>query len=366
MTATAWADSFLDKYKDPDDGWIDLSSFLLDSNLSFLPVPIVITEPALGGGLGLAGAFFHRPPEGTTARDGKFLRPSISAVAALATTNDSWVVGGGHLGIWKDDTIRYTGGGGYASINLDFYGEAGEDSNRSDGLRFNAEGFGILQSIRFRLKDSDWFIGAQWNYYSAEIEFNTTPAVHGIEEDQLDFTNSGIGPTAEYDSRDSNFTPSTGSHVRLNALVYDEAIGGDFDYVGYETKFNHFWQLHERFVLGGRLDGTFIDGDAPFIAEPYIQLRGIPMMRYQGESVVTTEVEGRWDFHPRISLVAFVGAGRAASGFDDLGSAGTEATGGIGIRYFMAKVLGLRGGLDVARGPEETAVYLTIGQAWGQ
>jgi hypothetical protein len=264
LGANTSAEGILDKFKDPDDGWIDMRAFLLDGNLSFLPVPIVVTEPALGGDIGLAGAFFHRPPEGSTTLEGEFLRPSISAVAALVTSNESWVV-------------------------------------------------------------ATWASG------------KTTPS-------------DKPGKVA--------MPPST--------CTSTAKPGGDFDYVGYEAKYNNFWQVHEKFVLGARLDGTTVNGDAPFIAEPFIQLRGIPMMRYQGESVVTTEVEGRWDFHPRISLVVFAGAGRASRSFDDLGSAGTEATGRIGLRYFMAKVLGLRGGLDVARGPEETAVYLTIGQAWGQ
>ena len=33
--------------------------------------------------------------------------------------------------------------------------------------------------------------------------------------------------------------------------------------------------------------------------------------------------------------------------------------------YLMARLLGLRGGIDIARGPEDTAYYLTLGTAWG-
>ena len=37
---------------------------------------------------------------------------------------------------------------------------------------------------------------------------------------------------------------------------------------------------------------------------------------------------------------------------------------GVGIRYLMARMLGMRLGIDVAWGPEDTAVYLTVGHNW--
>ena len=39
-------------------------------------------------------------------------------------------------------------------------------------------------------------------------------------------------------------------------------------------------------------------------------------------------------------------------------------TQGLGVRYFVARKLGLHAGIDVARGPEDTHYYLTVGYAW--
>ena len=52
------AASFFDKFIDPKDGMFDTSNWVLE-NKGFLPVPIVITEPAVGPGLGVAALFFH-------------------------------------------------------------------------------------------------------------------------------------------------------------------------------------------------------------------------------------------------------------------------------------------------------------------
>ena len=42
----------------------------------------------------------------------------------------------------------------------------------------------------------------------------------------------------------------------------------------------------------------------------------------------------------------------------------TVAAGGLGFRYRLARKLGLQSGIDIARGPEDTSIYLTVGSAW--
>jgi hypothetical protein len=63
-------------------------------------------------------------------------------------------------------------------------------------------------------------------------------------------------------------------------------------------------------------------------------------------------------------VLGFVGGGRAADSMSDLASATTRSAYGAGFRYLMAKVLGMRVGIDVARGPEGTYWYLVMGSAW--
>ena len=78
-------------------------------------------------------------------------------------------------------------------------------------------------------------------------------------------------------------------------------------------------------------------------------------------SVFVAEVEPRWDFTARWSLVGFIGAGWAADSVSDFSESDTKVAGGLGFRYLIARRLGLRAGLDIARGPEDTAIYITVG-----
>jgi hypothetical protein len=86
-------------------------------------------------------------------------------------------------------------------------------------------------------------------------------------------------------------------------------------------------------------------------------------MSHQGQYVAQSEAELRWQFTHRYSLVGFMGIANAWNDGDD-DSRGTVVAGGIGFRYELARRYGLHGGLDLAFGPEDPAIYITVGSAW--
>ena len=376
----ALAESFFDQLKGAD-GWFDTSDWVLNNAVGFMPVPIIITEPAVGEGLGLAALFFH-PPKGysqeefeTTraqqierqsdehSKQQKFVLPNITAVAAAKTNNGTWFVGGGHFAHWKNDRVRYQGLVGYASINLQFYGGGGVPPI-GNGIGFNIEGMLLQQPLSFRWKDSNFFFGGSYEFSKSKTSFKLLPNFVDPSRLNLEPTLSALGVFVTYDSRDTIFTPNNGMEAEIKVKRNDESLGSDFDFTHGEAKVRKYWMLNEKWVLGLRLEAQRVSGDVPFYAVPFISMRGIPAMRYQGKSVALAETEARWAFHRRISLVGFVGSGKAAKSWGDFGDSPSRTARGLGIRYFMAEKLGMHAGIDVARGPEESYWYLTIGGAW--
>lgn len=378
-SAPLLASSFFDQLVDPADGRFDTSGWLID-NSGFLPVPIIITEPAVGAGMGLAGVFFHgseqeaekrkRLLEGGQSDPGTpLLPPSVSVVFGAATENGTWLAGGAHLGVWKQDHIRYVGALARASINLSFYGSSSDTRlSESESLDFTADGWYLLQEAKFRIPDSDWFVGGRFEYTSMDIGFDNGRDPPGVDEDNLNQTQTiGLGPLVSYDSRDNMFSPNRGIYAELEAMFHSGSFIGDFTYQKYKAAGLFYRDIHPRIVLGLRLDARFADGDAPFYALPYIDLRGIPALRYQGDAVLLAELEARWNFRNRWSLVGFTGLGEAQDSFSDLlgsGDNGSKTTVGGGLRYLIARRLGLHAGVDVAKGPEDYVFYLTVGSAW--
>jgi len=355
-----------DRFIDPEDGYFDASNFLATKS-GFLPVPIVITEPAVGYGGGLALAFFHGQLTGTKVDDGKGnsrrVPPSVSVVAAAATENDTWFAGGGHMGIWRQDTIRYTGAAGYGSINMDYYGSSGELGGKP--LSFNSKALFLLQELKFRLWQSPLFAGAGYTLLDTQNEFDLSSVlpIPGIPAANFDSRSAGLSLFLNYDTRNNIFTPSSGLDAEVKVGFFGQEWGGDDDFNKYSAYAKYYRPLGDKWVLGLRGDAKAIDGDAPFYEYPFIEMRGIKMMRYQGERTLLGEMELRWSFRPRWTLVGFGGAG-VAYGADSNNDSGTIVSKGAGIRYLIASKLGLQVGIDVAKGPEETAIYFQVGSGW--
>jgi hypothetical protein len=363
------AASFFDRFIDPYDGKFDTSNWLL-KHKGFLPVPIIITEPAVGYGGGATLLFFHpqeEEPNQEKSRDTgkkKPLPPSISGIMGLATENDTWVFGGFHSGNWKKDHIRYTGALFYPSVNLTFYG-GGDTPIFDNGLDYNLEGWLLFQKILFRIKETNFFLGPKLLYYNIDSEFKLMAPV---DTWQLNLESYGLGLHATYDSRDNIFTPNSGIKADISTTFFrvENDSTGSRDYQLTDAASKIYWQLFPDIVLGWRMHGGFGSGDLPFFALPHIDLRGIPAMNYQGENILVTEVETRWNVNERWSLVFFGGGGRAADSLGDFSESDNKWAGGTGFRYLMARMLGLYTGVDIAWGPDDHAVYLQVGSAWGK
>jgi hypothetical protein len=368
-TPIAWSggigDWFNNTLIDPEDGMLDASDYLASAT-GFLPIPIIITEPAVGFGLGLAAAYFHPPKKLDPDEHSHHGPPSISVVFGAKTDNGTYFYGGAHMGVWKDDHIRYTGALAKMNINMTFYIDGRTDGfSLDEGIKFNIDGTFLLQNVKFRLKESNWWLGANYVYVTAENTFKLGASFPpNLPDPQFSFDLAGLGVYVEYDGRNTIFTPSSGLSAKFEYKNHDETWGGDYDYDSYKSSIFHYTPFGDYSSLGLRLEAEKVNGDAPFFAFPFVNLRGIPAMRYQGENVVTGEAEYLWGVTPRWTVVFFGGIGRTSAISEFLGESQTVGAGGLGFRYRLARKYGLQSGIDIARGPEDTSIYLTVGSAW--
>jgi len=345
------------KPKDPNRGRI-------------LPIPIFITEPAIGDGLGLALAYFHRqknePDESKVASmdsiNDAFREqappPTVTGVMAARTSNGTAAVGIGHMNTFKDDHIRFTGVVALADVNSTFY-------LLDQPFKFNLEGTLAFQETRFRLGDSGWFWGIGLSYLDASAAFQVElPEDAPVDLFRSDVRNDGLSAKLAWDTRDNTSMPNRGQLFDLAVWRYDETIGGDFNYWDTRLKLLSFHPLHEKFVLGLRLEYSTINGRAPFFAIPWVSLRGIAALRYQGDRVGVAEIEGRYNLTPKWALVAFAGTGEVSSRAPIIDTEQNIYSYGLGGRYKIFDAQNIWVGIDIARGPEETNWYIQVGHAW--
>jgi Omp85 superfamily domain len=348
--------------KDTLDGKFDFSSFLLKAN-GFLPIPMIITEPALGdfGGL-LALTFFS--PKKVTPEMG-YVPPDITALAGMVTANGTWLVGGGRIGSFPKAGLKYRAFAGYADANLDFYRDL--PSGEEQKLAFNIQAAPILLNLSKKVSKSDLYLGVQYSFAKSAVEFRSKEELPEIiPEADLDSKIGSFGLFADWDKRDNFFTPSKG--VRLNLLysMDDDWTGSDYQYQKLSSFANVFIPFSKHWISGFRFDYQQVYDKPPFYLYPFLNMRGVPMAKYQGATTTLAETEQRYDFSRRWSAVAFGGLGKAVWENQSFADADLVYNYGAGFRYLMARAFGLRAGIDVAGGPGSFGWYITVGHNWNR
>lgn len=344
-------------------------------SLPVIPIPIFVTEPAIGYGLGAAVGYFHKrkgddrdgnedvspayttgtPPGSGRDKESK-PPPTITGVAAAYTDTNTWMVGVGHSASWRKDRIRYQGVLAYANINSTFF-------LFNQAVDFNLKGGILYQNVRFRLGRSDFFLGGKLSYFNADGELKQPDsAPEGLLV--RDTSDGGLAFQAVWDTRDNTMTPDAGQFFEAVLWRYDDAFAGEYNYWKGELKLLTFHPFATRFVLGFRLDVDAVDGDPPAWAFPWISLRGIPALRYQNEIAGAIETELRWNIFERWAVLGFVGVGATRGDrlrYEDVSGI---VAGGVGGRWLFRPEDSLWVGVDIATGPEDTYAYIQVGHAW--
>jgi hypothetical protein len=359
--------SFADRWRDlrasvvdPSDGQLDVGP-VLEKARGFLPIPVIVTEPAVGYGGGLVALFVQ--PRHEAGGEG-FARPDLSAVGAVFTENGTRVALAADSRLWIDGRLKTTLAalGGY--VNLDVYGLGATGGEQDEAVSYTLAMNGAFAQVDWQVAPrSPWWLGLRLVYARIEPRLREDPRFPGLQ-DRVSSTLAGPGVQLIYDSRDNVLTPTRGLYSETSVIAFDEAFGGSVDFQRYEQLLMGWWPVARDVTLGARADYQQAAGETPFYARPFILMRGIPAMRYPGERVGTVEAELRWQFHGRWSVVAFGGVGAARITEGPAPRTRNAGAGGFGFRYEIARKFGMHVGVDVARGPEDTAIYLQVGNAW--
>lgn len=338
------------------DNAFDVSHYLYDLH-GFLPVISPITEPAVGYGAAFAGLFFIPKEKKETKR---FQMPDVVGVVGGLTENNTWFGGAGYMGFWNDDRIRYRGIFGYGDIKLKYYGTNNQNDRYID---FSIASYFLLQQAVFRIKDSNFLLGGVYQFSNSTVTLFEDSELINPRDKVLN--NSGIGIISEYEALNNVFSPTQGIRVNLTYSQYNEIIGSDTNF-GRISSFMYYYKplFNDKLISGIRLESQLALGDVPFYMLPFVNLRGVPAMRYQGELTALVETEQQFMINNRWSVVGFAGYGRTAKSLDEIDIGTNSWNAGTGFRYLIARAFGLRMGADVARGPEQWAFYIVVGTSW--
>ena len=350
--------------RDSLDNAFDVSKWMWQLG-GFLPLPSIITEPAVGYGLMLNMVFFHPTKESVdkNAEQSKTLSlPSMTVAGGVYTQNKTWAAYAGHYGSYKKDKIRIGVFGGWMNIHMNFYlkGPLGTEHK----LLFNMNGMPLFFSFAHKLGKTYWYAGADYFFYTSKVKLETNLDIPAFDSLIGTTQLGGLGVNIYRQNFDNGFTPNKGTKLKFKYVHNDTWLASDYRYNNLSLQFLGFGNWVNNWVMGLRLEADMILGDYPFYVRPFISLRGIPMMRYQGDYVLTAETEQRVNITKRWALVGFVGLGIASEMDEQFTFANSKVAGGGGFRYLIARWFGMYMGIDVAVGPEGWAWYIVMGSNW--
>ncbi|OIQ26782.1 BamA/TamA family outer membrane protein [uncultured Vibrio sp.] len=370
---------------DPVDEQFDMGHHLAENAVGFLPVPIIITEPAVGYGGGLVGVFMHETDEQKEERkqaalnstDGgaQLVPGAITVLGAAGTENGSWFAFVGHRHSWLKDTIRYTGGVGVGQMNLNIYkdlsldasGERFPSIDRSFEFSTETRGFALQQALQFRVANTPLMLGikqfASYTDLSSDNAYIEQLMAFTLGKEQI---TSGLGLTADYDTRNNLFYPTKGYQFAAQYMVYDDKVGSDQEYQKLDVDGQVYVPLAQKWTLSFAGNYQYFNTEERFLSpttQPYIKLRGVSSYRYQGDEIATVQTQIVYDIDDRWNVSGFYGYGRAK---EKTSLSDDQAVGayGAGFRYQIARRYGLRIGMDLARSDNESAFYISLGSGF--
>jgi hypothetical protein len=344
-------------FRDSTDNSIDMSDWLLQKT-GFLLVPAIITEPAVGYGAAATAVFFH---SSYSEKNGP---PSMTGIIGGGTQNGTWMAGVFHAGFWHHDMIRYTGALARTNANVGFYGSGSLGILDDEPVNLNLNAWLLFQQIKFRLPESDFFIGGKYLLFNTENTFEIPVDYPEFNGTQFSSTLSEASVLINYDSRNNIFTSTLGFFLQMTGTYSDTWFGGDAQYGRIGIEAIGYMPASKKLIVGLRYGSDYSIGDVPFYARPSINLRGAPLMKYQNKNTTLMEAEVSWDVYKRWSLIGFTGIGNAYSSISDFGEGKSVRTLGSGFRYLLARKFGAKMGMDFAKSQDDFAFYIVFGSAW--
>ena len=198
--------------KDTLDGKFDFSSFLIDAK-GFIPVPFIVTEPAVGGfGLAIVPIFLtpKKPPPGYKG----YVAPDITAGFAMYTLNNSLMIGGMRIGSIPAKGLKYRIGGGYADLNLSFYRDVANKGEKE--FEFSVKAIPLLFSLSKRISKQEVYLGLQYFFSKNKLTplfIDSLPS--SIKSGEFESNVASLGTFIDWDRRDNFFTADKGARINI-------------------------------------------------------------------------------------------------------------------------------------------------------
>ena len=200
--------------------------------------------------------------------------------------------------------------------------------------------------------------------YARGIKFSEPSYLEG---ERTQYTATGVGIVAEYDSRDFIPNPFRGIYVSFRETVYPKALGNCGQTLWRTTFIADFYlPVWKDAVLAADLYGVFNSDGAPWTMLARMgdnqRMRGYYLGQDTDNCMITFQTELRQRIWRRIGGVVWGGAGNVFPAFDRFRWDETLPNYGIGLRWELQKRVNVR--RDYGFGKKTSGFLLNINEAF--
>ena len=228
--------------------------------------------------------------------------PSLFGVTGTYSTTDSWYLGAFAKSHFGKDKHRLTAAvvtGEIRNDYSDFLG-SGLDVQTTDDL--------TMYALRYVIRVyGHWYLGPQFISTNYAISGGNLLSGQILEHIGLTgFKSNGLGLLAQYDSRDNQYSPSSGQVFEAHNIAFREAFGGDASFDVYSADYQYYLPHGKGHVLALHVKGRWTH-DAPPSGYSSVDLRGYTRGQYLSPHMTLAEADYRYSLTEKWGIAAFAG-----------------------------------------------------------
>ena len=290
--------------------------------------------------------------------------PSDVSIFASVSVSGFYSVGisGNNIFTGNKQRISYTAM--FSSAPRDFWGIGYRNGRYNKVSTYSEKRIQIDASYLREILPHTYLGGVASFDYARGIKFSEPSYLEG---ERTQYTATGIGIVAEYDSRDFIPNPFRGIYVSFRETVYPKALGNCGQTLWRTTFIADFYlPVWKDAVLAADLYGVCNSDGAPWTMLARLgnnqRMRGYYLGQYTDNCMITFQTELRQRIWRRIGGVVWGGAGNVFPAFDRFRWDETLPNYGIGLRWELKKRVNVR--LDYGFGKKTSGFLLNINEAF--
>lgn len=328
--------------------------------------PLIALSTETNWVFGVANAYIFK----TSKKDPK-LRTSTMPSGFLYTLNKQILIAvGANIFLPKEKyIIRFENS--FSKFPDKFWG-IGNNTKESAKESYTFTQFYINPQINRKIKNN-FFLGVGVDYQDVfDIEYDSLgnfakQEVVGIYQ-RDSYHVLGYSLFITHDSRNHAYTPNKGSLLRIKFSDFNNRIGSDYNFRGFDVDFRKFFALKYKQVLAVQGLGVFTFGDVPYrnlaVLGGNSIMRGYYGGRYRDQKFIGGQAEYRFPIYKRFSGVAFGSMGQVAHDVSDISFSQFKYAGGGGIRFAVLPKENLNLRFDLAKGGDGLNYYIVLSESF--